>query len=530
MVTDSAALVLFAIRSALKLGQQLRLAYVDNTRRRELLLPLPNFFSSPDIVSATNYFAGPGERHVAVSARLAALLEKQKAPGQSLTTGEESELRAFHSEFFNVDLALNGRLGEASDGSSLSADELNALITIRQWRRGTDPNPPVVQRLDGTLVEIGVDYFLNVPGALNKNSSYSKVIAGVLDGLSQINFAEEQLRDLPVRLFAASAETISAHPEWLSGNSQVQELVKVATRAISANTAARLEQLQAGGNSDLVKEQRVLDWAELVFRSVVSSAGNLVLTDPRRYLGVQGDAESALVTQVGHAVLGLVLDQDKLDPQRLFSIKGLEKIVQAALAVLGEHPEILISSKNAGLQKLLAEIATQLSQFDTPLTPDLLPELTRQILSKTGENLSLLWPNPANKPGTPAPHRRQRDPPGSHPPASQRSEVERALQPRQSAGRRPGRAERGDRQPELVVERSRPGGPEPASGVVGGPDGPAESRRPTPQPADGRRDCGGNDPRSRCAEGIPRPVAAGHLARRPTCHRRRTRRVARRCV
>ena len=52
MVSDSAALVLFAIRSALKLGQQLRLAYVDNTKRRELVLPLPNFFSSPDVVSA----------------------------------------------------------------------------------------------------------------------------------------------------------------------------------------------------------------------------------------------------------------------------------------------------------------------------------------------------------------------------------------------------------------------------------------------------------------------------------------------
>ena len=80
MVSDSAALVLFAIRSGLKLGQQLRLAYVDNTRRRELVLPLPNFFSSPDVVSATNYFAGPGARHVAASARLAALLHKQKQP------------------------------------------------------------------------------------------------------------------------------------------------------------------------------------------------------------------------------------------------------------------------------------------------------------------------------------------------------------------------------------------------------------------------------------------------------------------
>ena len=142
MVSDSAALVLFAIRSALKLGQQLRLAYVDNTKRRELVLPLPNFFSSPDVVSATNYFAGPGERHGAASARLAAMLHKLKQP-ELLSEAEQSELCAFHAEFFNVDLAQSGRLGQASDGSSLSAEELNALITIRQWRRGTDPNQPV---------------------------------------------------------------------------------------------------------------------------------------------------------------------------------------------------------------------------------------------------------------------------------------------------------------------------------------------------------------------------------------------------
>ncbi len=135
MVSDSAALVLFAIRSALKLGQQLRMAYVDNTKRRELVLPLPNFFSSPDVVSATNYFAGPGGRHVATSARLAAMLHKQKQPGELLSEAEQAELCAFHAEFFNVDLAQSGRLGQASDGSSLAADELNALITIRQWQR-----------------------------------------------------------------------------------------------------------------------------------------------------------------------------------------------------------------------------------------------------------------------------------------------------------------------------------------------------------------------------------------------------------
>jgi hypothetical protein len=178
----------------------------------------------------------------------------------------------------------------------------------------------------------------------------------------------------------------------------VQELVKVATQAVSTNTARRLQQLQAGGSSDLVKEQRVLDWAGLVFRSVLSSAGPLVLAEPKRFLGVPGDAESALVSQVGHAVLGLVLDQDKLDSERLFSTKGLGKIIQAALGVAGEHPEIFIGPKNAALQTLLGTIAKQLSQYDTPLTPDLLPELARLILCKTGEHLALLWPDFSNKP------------------------------------------------------------------------------------------------------------------------------------
>ena len=38
-----AELIMFAIRSAIKLGQQSREAYVDATRRTALVLPLPSF-------------------------------------------------------------------------------------------------------------------------------------------------------------------------------------------------------------------------------------------------------------------------------------------------------------------------------------------------------------------------------------------------------------------------------------------------------------------------------------------------------
>jgi hypothetical protein len=47
---------------------------------------------------------------------------------------------------------------------------------------------------------------------------------------------------------------------------------------------------------------------------------------------------------------------------------------------------------------LLSEVATQLAQHDTVVTPDILPDLARLVLDKTGENLALLWPDLANDP------------------------------------------------------------------------------------------------------------------------------------
>ncbi len=393
MVTDSVAVVLFAIRSAVKLGHQLRRAFVDATKRRELILPLPNFFSEPDAISAANYFAVQGQRHLHKAPRLGQLLQKRKTPGQPLTADEDAELIAFHFEFFNLDLAEKGGLAPSEAGTSLTAAELNALITIRQWQRGTDPNPPVIQRVAGSLIEIGIDYAVNVPGAFHQDSNHGKAIGGFLSGLQEINFSETQLRDLPTRLFVATLDTLSEESGLLSGDPKVQELIKVTTRSLSTDVARRLAQ----HTDNLTAQERVADWAELVFRSVLSSAGRLVVSDPKRFLGVDQPGEIAAVTRVGDAVLGLVLDQPDIRLDRIFGREGLNTVVKAALAAIGEHPEILRVNQ-AGLQKLLSEVATQLAQHDTVVTPDILPDLARLVLDKSGENLALLWPDLATDP------------------------------------------------------------------------------------------------------------------------------------
>ncbi|HVR35808.1 MAG TPA: hypothetical protein VMS21_08150 [Methylomirabilota bacterium] len=399
MITDSAALVMFAIRSSIKLGQQMRRAYVESTQRRELVLPLPDFFATPDITSAANYFAGPGGHRVASSPTLGALLQKRRSPGQSLTEDEEAELCELHREFFNLDRAARNGLGVAPDGSTLDGEGFNALITIRQWRRGADPNPPVLQRLAGTFVEIGVDYLANVPGALNRDSRHGKPIAGFLEAMGDIRFSEEKLGTLPARLFVATLETVSEQSDLLSGDTKTQELVRVVTRSLSSDVARHIEQLRAGGGSDLVREARLSDWAETVFRSLLSSAGGHVLAHPERFLGVQEEAGAELVSRVGESVLGLLLDESGLSIDRLFSRQSVTRILRPALAVAGEHPDLFLKGNHAGFQRLLGEMATRLAGSENLLARDTVPEVMRLILEKTGENLPLLWPNPGREPG-----------------------------------------------------------------------------------------------------------------------------------
>src|SRR5262245_35698694 len=391
---ESAALVMFAIRSAIKLAQQSRAAYVDSTRARALALPLPDFAPAPDAVSAANYFAGPGVAHIAGMPQLRALLALS-----ARTLEQDEELKAFHDECFLLDLAQQG-IKPSADGSLFDAAQLNALVTVRQWRRGADPHPSVVQRLAGTFIELGVDYLTTVPGALNPASGHGKVAMTFLQTLQDVDFAETPLGDWPVRAFAAALETAGAHPELVSGDPKIQALVGVTTKALTETVATRIKAMRAGGGPNLTREEQLTEWADAIFRSVLASGGQMVLADPKGFFGLQDEAQGALVSEVGQAVLTLVLDQQpgKLDLERVFGRQGIDAVVRSALNVVGEHPELIRGAGNTAQQKLMAGVAQELGGYESVVAAGMLPDLARIILEKTGENLPLLWPDASRDP------------------------------------------------------------------------------------------------------------------------------------
>jgi hypothetical protein len=156
--------------------------------------------------------------------------------------------------------------------------------------------------------------------------------------------------------------------------------------------------MRASGDTDSSREARAAEWGELVFRSVLGTGGRMVLEDPKTFLGLEPAGEAALVSEVGQGVLSLVLDGPDGDLARVFSREGIDTVLKAALVTVAKHPELLAGTKDQGLRALLVSIAGELGQFETALTPALLPEVTRLILEQTGEHLEVLWPEMARRP------------------------------------------------------------------------------------------------------------------------------------
>lgn len=384
-------IVLFAIRGALKLGQQARAAYVDSTRGRALVLPLPDFEPEGSFVGAVNFFR---ELTVEAPPQLVALVAKMLR-NEVFTHTEEQLLIDYQN-----DILLRAFPGthRTADGSPLSEVSLDALVEIRQWQRGSDPNPTTLQRIAGSLIEIGVDYFIEIPGALDSHASSGRALKAFLTGLDDVSFSEAALADLPHRLFVAVMESVASTPELIAADPKIQALIRITTRGLTEDVAARIEALRAAGEDNLSKEERIRAWGETVFRSLLTKAGAHVLSDPEGYLDLEGAGQRAVVANVGSALVGIVADTPFGGLDNLFTRASLDRLTDAALLAVGEHPELVLGDKSR-LGALVGQLATDLAATESTFVRGIMPELARIVVDATGEHLELLWPEAQSDPG-----------------------------------------------------------------------------------------------------------------------------------
>jgi len=388
----SAELILFAIRAGVRLGAEARRAYVDHTRQRELTLPLPHVNLAPDLTSAITWFSDEGERYLDEVPRLRALHEYVTRSGVTPDLDEKSEYMALYDELQRVEvLRLGGEPLVLAGGGALDFGAVLALVRLKQFEKGDPREPRTLPRFAGTIVELGIDYFATVPGALNRSSQGARVVAGVVDGLDRIPFAEiefdeEGMREIAGRLLIAALETLSSQPELVTGDANIQELVAVATEGLACDVARGLKRMP----DDLAAQERLAEWGELVFRSLLTTAGRKVVAEPARYLGVEDEARAVLVRRVGSAFLDVATRDADLDLRRAFGREGLDALASAALEAVAEHPELVLGDDDR-FARLVGAIASDLAKEPTLFRADVIPEVGRLVLLHGGRNLPLIW-------------------------------------------------------------------------------------------------------------------------------------------
>ena len=153
-----------------------------------------------------------------------------------------------------------------------------------------------------------------------------------------------------------------------------------------------------------MKQSEAKDWSQLIFKSIVSTAGTEVLDNPNTFLGTNG-ASSEMITCVGNSLLnGIMTDIEAGDGvivslKNIFTAETLDSVTKASFQVLAEHPE-WYELDNAGLQNILTSLVDTVADYPNQLGLDMVSNLTNLILEQTVGNLNLIYQgdpsNPAN--------------------------------------------------------------------------------------------------------------------------------------
>ena len=379
--TLAAEAIILSINSAIKLSHNIRRAYAHSIRSKALVLPLPDFNPNINLDTVINFF----ERHPSYLNQMERLeeLHEKADRGTSLSPAEREEYLEYYRAFHAL---------EQGGGPPMEMDavDLVNLFRIRQWEKGKAP-ANVLQLVAGTLVEIGIDYFTQVPGALNMESAQGRVLYHFLGAFDEIDFADNPdiKKDLSFsgkllpRLFAAGAESVASLSAEIASDEKVQAFIKATAKGIANDIYGRASGMGA------IQRDEAVQWGQMVLRSMVSNAGQYVFQAPQSLFGTN-QAVSQIIESSGLALLDAILDDDsdKIAFRKALSPDLLDQMARATLSVVAEHPNVL--SGQRGIKEIISGVAAAVQQEEF-LKQGFLPELTRIVLEQSAGRLELLW-------------------------------------------------------------------------------------------------------------------------------------------
>jgi hypothetical protein len=377
--TLAAEAVLFAINSAIKLSRNVQRAYAQSLQGRILVLPLPDFDTNIDLATMIAYFEWSPE----LLDNFDDLKRLHQRAMQDLQLPEE-DLKRYRQYYLGFKQVGEGKVLE------LQSQDLWNLFRVRQWQEGYLERDSALKLVVGSLVEIGIDYFLDVPGALNQHASKGRILRHFLSAFDDIQFAEgqpfyEQFNAMLLpRLFAAAAETVGELAPEVSEDEKVQLFIRTTTRHIAEDLYQRSVELS------FEDQEALINWGQLLLRSSIRHAGEFIAANPELLFNTNYPSSRIIERSTG-VLLRAILDDDagRVSLRVTLSVTTLDELVQVTLEVVAAHPSLISGERN--LEDLIAQTALVLRETNLNQL-GLLPELLRIILEQSAVHMPVLWP------------------------------------------------------------------------------------------------------------------------------------------
>lgn len=400
--------IIFAINSAIRLGRNAQRAYSKSLTSKSIVLPLPQFSGTPNEDTARRFFEDKdpqkgGAQYLDRMERLADIHQRFIDITGSLPFPSDEELEIYKNYYINLSSLLdqesNVDFQEGLDDNKINADDLVALLSIRQYTAPNAVHTTPLQIVAGTIVEIGIDYFNRIPGALNENSATGRAMKHFLKAFDDVNFSDNarlksQARKIVPQLFIAAAESIADISNTVSNDPKFQAFIKEAGQGIASDLAHKLESI-----SDADNQEEAVRWGQLLLRSTVANASEYVFSSPQTIIRTNAATAELIKSTSGVLLDAILQDPDKLDIKAGLNADTLDRLLNSSFTVLAEHPR-LVGGKNKAFQAIVSGVSSALKDFQYRRA-DLFPELVRIVLEQTGRHLQLFW-QPINPDGTPA--------------------------------------------------------------------------------------------------------------------------------
>ncbi len=375
----TAEAIIFAIHSAIKIGGAIQQAYANSLKGKSIVLPLPKVNNQPTLMVAEDFFSRKANREMFIDniERLSQLHDK--AGLETLDSKEEDEYLDYYSHCF---YSVNGN-------KDINPEDLMGLMRIRQWEEGKVPITKPLQLVAGTLVEVGIDYFSQVPGAIRSDSNYAKFLKSFLNGIDDIPFSQGDsfnriVKKVVPRLFVSVSETMDQISTEITGDEKLQKFIQATSQGITKDLCKRIEVMSTADD-----DSEVIHWGQLVFRSLVKNSGTYVFNAPSQVMDVGGSHEK-MIQAVGSTLMSAILDPNPsgLDLKNVFTVETLDSIVKSSLEVVAQYPSLVSDKK--GIKEIVTGVAETVAKSGIN-RPGIVPEFVRLVLLNTAGNLNTLW-------------------------------------------------------------------------------------------------------------------------------------------